>query len=118
MLATLAGCGSQASGSITGSLHILEGGTAYHTVAGSGKLVIREGNRLVATKQVSSGHSFDISLPIGTYKVSATAPDARYQSGTDPATLQQQGPATVTVTVTANKTSTVGWSCPIQSAIG
>lgn len=117
IVTVLAGCSTQAStGTIMGRLNILEGGSAYRTVPGNGKLVIHQGSRLVATEDVLSGHPFDISLPIGTYKVSASAPNASCQPGAVPAAVPRQGPETVTVT--ADKASRVEWSCPIPSAIG
>jgi hypothetical protein len=117
ILTVLAGCGTQSTtGTITGSVHIVEGGVEYHTVSGGGKLVIREGKGLVTRVQVLSGHPFDISVPVGTYGITASAPNAPCQSGD--ISERRPGPVTVTVTVTANKASRVGWFCPIPSAIG
>jgi hypothetical protein len=119
IVTVLAGCSTQAStGTIMGRLDILEGGSAYRMVPGNGKLVIHQGSQLVATERVLSGHPFEISLPTGTYTVTSSALNAPCQLGAVPAALPQQGPVTVTVTVTADKASRVEWSCPIPSAIG
>jgi hypothetical protein len=115
----LSACGTRsATGTITGSVDIVGGGTEYRTVPGSGRLVIREGKRPVARVHVSSGHPFGISLPVGTYEITASVPNAPCQSGDILAQEPRLGPVKVTVTVVANKTSRVGWSCPIPSAIG
>jgi hypothetical protein len=119
LMIVLSACGTQAAtGTITGGVHIVEGGVEYRTVPGGGLLLIREGKRPVARVRMSSGHSFGISLPVGTYEITASAPNAPCQSGDILAQEPRLGPVTVTVTVAANKTSRVGWSCPIPSAIG
>jgi hypothetical protein len=119
VLVTLAGCGSQsANGSVTGSVHIVVGGVEYRTVSGGGSLAIREGERLVTRVQVSSGHAFSISLPIGTYEITASTPNAPCQSGDLLTQAPRLGPVTVTIHVTENKASNVSWSCPIPSSVG
>jgi hypothetical protein len=117
ILTVLAGCSTQTStGSITGRLLVLEGGSAYRVVHGNGNLVIDRGSQLVATVRVSSGHPFNISLPIGTYKVSASTPNAPCQADAVPAAVARHRP--VAVTVTTNQASKVEWSCSIPSAVG
>jgi hypothetical protein len=119
LMIVLSACGTQApTGTVTGSVHIVGGGTEYRTVPGGGLLVIREGKRPVARVHVSSGHSFGISLPVGTYEITASVPNAPCQSGDILAEEPRLGPVIVTVTVMASKVSRVGWSCPIPSATG
>lgn len=115
----LSACGTQsATGTITGSVHIVDGGVEYRTVPGDGWLVIRQGKQPVTRVHVSSGRPVGISLPVGTYEITPSVPNAPCQSGDMLAQDSRLGPVTVTVTVVAKKTSRVEWSCPIPSATG
>ena len=120
VLVTLAGCAGTQSGigAVTGTVHIVVGGVEYRTVSGGGNLAIREGKRLVTRVQVSSGRPFNISLPVGTYEITASTPNATCQSGDVLTQVPRLGPVTLTVKVTENKASKVSWSCPIPSAVG
>ena len=71
ILTVLAGCSARTStGSITGRLLVLEGGSAYRVVHGNGNLVIDRGSQLVATVNTCRQDTeFNISLPIGTCTV-------------------------------------------------
>jgi hypothetical protein len=72
--ATLLGCcGSPTStGTLTGTFKIVTGGVEYQTVPGAGRVIIRQGRRRLADHQVSSGSTFKITLPPGSYLISAT----------------------------------------------
>jgi hypothetical protein len=119
-LVTLASCSGtpSATGAVSGSVYIVAGGVEYRTVHGGGNLAIREGKRLVTRVPVSSGHPFNISLPVGTYEITVGTPNATCQSGDILTQVPRLGPVTLTVNVTENKASKVSWSCRIPSAVG
>lgn len=79
-LTLLAGCGGQNStGTVTGTFQIVTGGVEFRTVPGAGHVIVRDGARRVAY-QVSSGSTFTIKLPVGSYRIGATCVQSPFET--------------------------------------
>jgi hypothetical protein len=73
LLLTVASCGaSTTDGTLFGSFRIMIGGLTERTLPERGDVIIRQGNRLVDKTVVSSGHSFAISVPAGSYQITSS----------------------------------------------
>ena len=75
LLLASASCGtSKANGTVSGTFRIMIGGVTYRTLNGRGYVIIRQGSRLVDKKVASSGRSFTISVPVGSYQITSQLP--------------------------------------------
>jgi hypothetical protein len=114
LVVTLASCGTSSSGVVTGKFRIVEGGVEYHNVSGTGKVILRQRSRVVRTAQVSSANAFKLSVPAGSYDVSANCKQGLSN------TQQPSGLLGTPkhVTIHESHTSTVNVTCVIETTIG
>jgi hypothetical protein len=113
----LTSCGdSSPGGTVSGTLRILEGGVMYRTVAGDGVVAVRKGGHLKVDAKVSSGHTFRLSVPSGSYRVTSSCVQ-------QPSWLGQPVPTVVIVTpsritIAAHQSRTVRVRCLVETMVG
>jgi hypothetical protein len=77
----LESCGNPTpTGTLTGTFQIVTGGLEYGTVAGAGHIIVRQGTRHLADREVSSGSTFEITLPAGSYQISSTCVQSHFET--------------------------------------
>jgi len=110
----LTACGSSGPrGTVTGTARIQEGGVEVVTVAGHATVTVRQGDRLVASTKATSGRTFILSVPPGSYEIGLHC--AKPMSGVSVGLVVDDQ---AHITIRPGKTSHVNLRCLINAGVG
>jgi hypothetical protein len=108
----LAGCSTPtrtSTGILRGEFQIVTGGVEYRTVPGVGDVIVRQGSRRLVNHKVSSGNTFKVTLPVGSFQGGSTclqSPQETQYSESKP------------VAIRANMTTRVDVRCLLNPTVG
>jgi hypothetical protein len=88
----------------------------YSTVAGDGVVAVHQGGQVIAEAKVASGHTFRLSVPDGSYRITSSCVQPAIPMG-------QELPTRITVapnhiTVTAHRSTLVRVTCYLETTVG
>jgi len=119
--------GIATDGQIRGTMNIVEGGTTYRLHPGTAVVGIEWRDRMIRTLSVSSGHTFQVSIPPGRYTVfiryvhDPGSPAADCLRTRQPNGLMANMPTLVptsAVEVVTEHSAHINFSCIIVNGIG